>query len=299
MNPKRLSILVFFTTDKDNGEALNGKDAARRRSDAEAESVRLLVGGRRHVDQAAERSQRWPRLGRDKGARRVRIEGGKRRRDSARERHPLRLRLVPWRVPGAGRGRHRHEVRSVQGRSLPPRHGWRGLVQAGVDSFPSRISIASHLDPFFASCCVLSCFDRDAAHGVWRAVDVVGYGEAEDAAEAIEAMIDLRWCVLESAPTRSSPTFATVSALSLLRAPRSEPWIPRTSASTALERTARRAPYRLPVRVISRRSSKRDLPCLTRVRAVARRCACRSEDRVLASLEVGDTGKVVKPAGGG
>lgn len=52
-------------------------------------------------------------------------------------------------------------------------------------------------------------------------------------------------------------------------------------------------------RVISRRSSKRDIPRLTRARSVTGRRAGRSEAKVLAGLATGGAGKMVESAGSG
>ncbi len=179
-----------------------------------------------------------------------------------------------------------------------------GWCKRGVDFLPSRIGTAGHLDPFHVSRCVLSCFDRDAARGAWHVMDVVNDGEAEEAACLLEAMRDLGVArpgkrtdqVIAYLRNNAGVIAAEGPSLGTMESENQHLYGARMDSVPCAWSAAGASAM---ARVISRRSSRREVPRLTRARSVTRRRARRSEGRILASLEAGGASKVVKSVGSG
>lgn len=179
-----------------------------------------------------------------------------------------------------------------------------GWCKRGVEFLPSRISTAGHLDPFHVSRCVLSCFGREAARGAWHVMDVVNDGDVEEAACLLEAMRDLG--VARSgkrtdrviAYLRNNADIIAVEGPSLgtMESENQHLYGARMDSVPCAWSAAGASAM---ARVISRRSSKREIPRLTRARSVTKRRARRSEGRVLASLAAGSAGKMVESVGSG
>lgn len=179
-----------------------------------------------------------------------------------------------------------------------------GWCKRGAEFLPARISTAGHLDPFHVSRCVLSCFDRDAARGAWHVLDVANDGDAEEAARLLEAMRDLGVArpgkrtdrVVAYLRNNADIIAADGPSLGTMESENQHLYGARMDSVPCAWSAAGASAM---ARVISRRSSKREIPRLTRARSVTKRRARRCEDRILASLATGGAGKVVESVGSG
>lgn len=173
----------------------------------------------------------------------------------------------------------------------------------GAEFLPSRISTSGHLDPFHVSRAVASCFGADRMRGAWHVIDVLNDGDVEEAASLLEAMAGAGLAREGRVPkvaaylrNNAELIGAPGPSLGTMESENQHLYGARMdSVPCAWSREGTSAM----ARIISRRSSKRDLPKVTRASSVTRRRARRSEERIARALFPKGAGKVVESVGSG
>ena len=179
-----------------------------------------------------------------------------------------------------------------------------GWCKRGVEFLPSRISTAGHLDPFHVSRCVLSCFGRENSGGAWHVLGVLNDGDVEEAASLLEAMRDLgvarpgKHTDRVAAYLRNNADIIAAEGPSLgtMESENQHLYGARMDSVPCAWSAAGASAM---ARVISRRSSGREIPRMTRSRSLTPRRAKQRERRVLAALDAGSAGKMVESVGSG
>lgn len=311
-NGSRVSATTVMNAVRRTGEMCAEEDAALAEDlfangvvpEAEVESAQLLV----EADGTWIRLQNAPEGGPDRVEAKALVAYGSKERDGGRTRRANAVHHGCVASPGAfwmqgvAAIGTKFDLSKVEVCHLgTDGEGW---CKRGVDFLPSRISTAGHLDPFHVSRCVLSCFGRDAARGARHVMDVVNDGDAEEAARLLEAMRDLGVArsgkrtdrVVAYLRNNADIIAAEGPSLGTMESENQHLYGARMDSVPCAWSAAGASAM---ARVISRRSSKREIPRLTRERSVTRRRARRDEGRVLAALAAGSGGKMVKSVGSG
>lgn len=178
-----------------------------------------------------------------------------------------------------------------------------GWCERGTEFFPARVRSTGHLDPFHVNRAVLSCFDRENAKGAWHVLDVLNDGDKEEACRLLELMRD-SGIAREKRSTevvgylRSNIDLIAVEGPSLgtMESENQHLYGARMdSVPCAWSRPGASAM----ARVISRKSSRREVPRMTRARSLTPRRARQREARVIAALWPRGAGKMVESTGSG
>ena len=178
-----------------------------------------------------------------------------------------------------------------------------GWCERGTEFFPAKVRSTGHLDPFHVNRAVLSCFDADSRQGAWHVLDVLNDGDKEEACRLLEAMRDMG-IAREKRSTevigylRNNIDLIAVEGPSLgtMESENQHLYGARMdSVPCAWSRSGASAM----ARVISRKSSKRRVPRMTRVRSLTPKRAKQRERKILAALNTGSTGKLVESVGSG
>ncbi|MFR2951079.1 MAG: UPF0236 family transposase-like protein [Collinsella intestinalis] len=177
-----------------------------------------------------------------------------------------------------------------------------GWCKRGAEFFPAKVRSTGHLDPFHVNRAVLSCFDKENARGAWHVLDVLNDGDREEACLLLEAMRDFGIAREKRAGEvvgylRSNIDLVAVEGPSL-GTMESENQHLYGSRMDSVPCAWSRPGASAMARVISRKSSKRAIPSLTRSRSLTPRRAKQRERRILSAL-AGGTGKVVECVGSG
>ena len=177
-----------------------------------------------------------------------------------------------------------------------------GWCKRGTEFFPAKVRSTGHLDPFHVNRAVLSCFDKENARGAWHVLDVLNDGDREEACLLLEAMRDFGIAREKRAGEvvgylRNNIDLVAVEGPSL-GTMESENQHLYGSRMDSVPCAWSRPGASAMARVISRKSSKRAIPSLTRSRSLTPRRAEQRERRILSAL-AGGAGKVVECVGSG
>lgn len=179
-----------------------------------------------------------------------------------------------------------------------------GWCKRGAEFLPSKVETTGHIDPFHVSRSVLSCFGRGASEGAWHVIDVLNDGDVEEAACLLEAMRDLGVAragrrtdaVVGYLRNNSELIAAEGPSLGTMESENQHLYGARMDSVPCAWSAAGASAM---ARVISRRSSKREIPRLTRERSVTKRRARRDEERIARALYPRGAGKMVESVGSG
>ena len=177
-----------------------------------------------------------------------------------------------------------------------------GWCKRGTEFFPAKVRSTGHLDPFHVNRAVLSCFDKENARGAWHVLDVLNDGDREEACLLLVAMRDFGIAREKRAGEvvgylRNNIDLVAVEGPSL-GTMESENQHLYGSRMDSVPCAWSRPGASAMARVISRKSSKRAIPSLTRSRSLTPRRAKQRERRILSAL-AGGAGKVVECVGSG
>ena len=178
-----------------------------------------------------------------------------------------------------------------------------GWCERGTEFFPAKVKSTGHLDPFHVNRAVLSCFDKENARGAWHVLDVLNDGDKEEACLLLEAMRDMGIAREKRSAEvvgylRNNIDIIAVEGPSLgtMESENQHLYGARMdSVPCAWSRPGASAM----ARVISRKSSKRRVPRMTRSRSLTPKRAKQRERRILAALNAGSAGKLVESTGNG
>lgn len=177
-----------------------------------------------------------------------------------------------------------------------------GWCKRGAEFFPAKVRSTGHLDPFHVNRAVLSCFDKENARGAWHVLDVLADGDKEEACLLLEAMGETGIARKKRAGEvvgylRNNIDLIAVEGPSL-GTMESENQHLYGSRMDSVPCAWSRPGASAMARVISRKSSGRAIPSMTRSRSLTPKHARQRERRMLKALASG-AGKMVESVGSG